>query len=37
MAALPAPDVPDAATITASGSTSPAANAGNNASETAVG
>lgn len=37
LAALPAPEVPDAATITASASTRSAAYAGKSASETAVG
>ncbi len=37
LAALPAPEVPEAATITASGSARPSAYAGKSASETAVG
>ena len=37
LGALPAPDVPDAATITASASARPAAYAGKRARETAVG
>ncbi len=37
LAALPAPEVPEAATITASGSASAAAYAGKSARETAVG
>lgn len=37
LAALPAPEVPEAATTTASASASPAAYAGKSASDTAVG